>query len=76
MHHAHVKNKETTMKTTQTTPSLEELRIDPEILQVMIARARRARSQAIGSAFLGLFTGIRKHLSAKPGLGKLITRMG
>jgi hypothetical protein len=76
MHYTHVKNKETPMKTTQTTPTLEELRLDPEILGVMIARARRARSQAIGNAFLALLTGARKRLSPKPGLGKLITRMG
>ena len=61
---------------TQTTPTLEELRIHPEILEVMIARARRARSQAIGNAFLTLLAGIRNRLSPKPGVGKLITRMG
>ena len=64
------------MKTTQTTPTLDELQANPEILGVMIARARRARSQAIGNAFLGLFAGARKRLMPRHGVGKLITRMG
>lgn len=60
----------------KTVPTLEELRINPELLGVMIARARRARSQAVGNAFVALLAGARKRLSPKPGLGKLITRMG
>ena len=60
----------------KTTPTLEELRVNPEILEVMIARARRARSQAIGNAFVALLTDARKRLSPKPGVGKLIPRMG
>jgi hypothetical protein len=72
MHYAHVKRKETTMKT----PTLEELRVNPEILGLMIARAHRARSQAVGNAFVALLSGIKKRLTPKAGLSKLITRMG
>jgi len=64
------------MKTTQTTPTLEEILRNPEILDQIEARARQERSLAMSNAFAALLGGIRKRLAPKPGLGKLITRMG
>ena len=57
-------------------PTVEELRDNPEIVDAMIARARYERSQAMSEAFAVLLRAIRALVSPKPGVGKLITRMG
>lgn len=59
-----------------TTPTIEEIRINPEALGVLQARARRARAEAMGNLIVALIEGIRQRFALKPGLGKLIARMG
>jgi hypothetical protein len=72
MQHAHVNCKEMTM----TTPTLEDIRINPEVLGVLEARARRARAEAVGNLIVALIEGLRQRLEHKPGLGNLTARMG
>ena len=50
MHYAHVKHKENPMKTI----TIQSVRINPEILGVLEARARRARAQAVHSLVVRL----------------------
>ena len=59
-----------------TTPTLEEIRINPEVLGVLQARARRARAEAMGNLIVALFEGLRRRVAAKPGRGNLTARMG
>lgn len=59
-----------------TTPTIEEIRINPEVLGLLEARARRARAEAIGNLIVALFEGLRQRLAHKPGLGNLTARMG
>ncbi len=59
-----------------TTPTIEEIRVNPEVLGVLEARARRARAEAIGNLIVALIEGLRQRLEHKPGLGNLTTRMG
>jgi len=72
MQHAHVNCKEMTM----TTPTIEEIRVNPEVLGLLEARARRARAEAIGNLIVALIEGLRQRLEHKPGLGNLTARMG
>jgi len=72
MQYAHVNCKEMTM----TTPTLEAIRINPEVLGVLEARARRARAEAMGNLIVALIANVRERLAHKPGLGTLIARMG
>lgn len=72
MQYAHVNCKEMTM----TTPTLEQIRVNPEVLGVLQARARRARAEAMGNLIVALFEDLRQRLEHKPGLGNLTTRMG
>lgn len=59
-----------------TTPTIEEIRVHPEVLGVLEARARRARAEAIGNLIVALIGNVRKRLEHKPGLGNLTARMG
>lgn len=59
-----------------TTPTLEQIRVNPEVLGVLQARARRARAEAMGNLIVALIEGLRQRLERKPGLGNLTTRMG
>lgn len=59
-----------------TTPTLEEIRVNPEVLGVLEARARRARAEAVGNLILALIGTLRQRLEHKPGLGNLTARMG
>lgn len=59
-----------------TTPTLEQIRINPEVLGVLQARARRARAEAMGNLIVALIEGLHRRIAAKPGLGNLTTRMG
>lgn len=59
-----------------TTPTLEQIRVNPEVLGVLQARARRARAEAMGNLIVALFEDLRQRLEHKPGLGNLTTRMG
>lgn len=59
-----------------TTPTLEEIRINPEVLGVLEARARRARAEAMGNLIVALIEGLRQRLTPKPGLGNFTARMG
>lgn len=59
-----------------TTPTIEEIRVNPEVLGVLEARARRARAEAMGNLIVALIEGLRQRLAHKPGLGNLTARMG
>lgn len=59
-----------------TTPTIEEIRINPDMLGILEARARRARAEAIGNLIVALIENVRPRLEHKPGLGNLTTRMG
>jgi hypothetical protein len=50
MHHSHVKRKERTMNTKSSTA----VRIDPQVVALLQARARKARAQAIGNLMVRL----------------------
>lgn len=58
------------------TPTIKEIRVNPEVLGVLEARARRARAEAMGNLIVALFEGLRQRLEHKPGLGHLTARMG
>ncbi len=58
------------------TPTLEDIRVNPEVLGVLQARARRARAEAMGNLIVSLIEGLRQRFAAKPGLGNLTARMG
>lgn len=59
-----------------TTPTIEEIRVNPEVLGLLEARARRARAEAIGNLIVALIEDLRQRLEHKPGLGNLTARMG
>lgn len=59
-----------------TTPTLEDIRVNPEVLGVLEARARRARAEAVGNLIVALIGNLRRRLEHKPGLGNLTARMG
>lgn len=59
-----------------TTPTIEEIRVNPEVLGVLEARARRARAEAVGNLIVALIEGLRQRLEHKPGLANLTARMG
>lgn len=59
-----------------TTPTLEAIRINPDLLGVLEARARRARAEAVGNLIVALIANLRQRLEHKPGLGNLTARMG
>jgi hypothetical protein len=50
MHHSHVKSKEMKMKPM----TIENLRVHPEVLSLMYARARKARAEAVRNVFARL----------------------
>ena len=50
MHYAHVKRKEYPMKKL----TIEAVRVNPEMLAVLHARARRARAEAVNNVFVRL----------------------
>ena len=62
MHYAHVKRKENPMKTI----TIQSVRIHPEILGVLEARARRARAQAVHSLIARLFERLTPRGSGHP----------
>lgn len=64
------------MTTPTAIPSLDDIRINPDLMHVLEVRARRARSQAMGNLIVALIEGIRQRLAHKPGLGNLTARMG
>lgn len=45
--------------TVHDTPTLQDLRLDPDLLGVLKARAHRARSEAIANSFVRLFGGLK-----------------
>ena len=57
-------------------PTLEAIRLNPTTLAVLHARARQARSVAMGNLAAALIRGIRAKLAPRPGAGNLFTRMG
>jgi hypothetical protein len=50
------------------TVTLNQLRINPELIGILQARARRARAQAIHNAVLQLATAIRDRLARRGSL--------
>jgi hypothetical protein len=61
MHYPHVQRKEMTMKANTHQP----IRIDPEVVAVLQARARRARSQAMHRLLAQLFHKLTPRLSLR-----------
>ena len=61
MHDSHVKCKENPMKTV----TLEAIRINPELLGILEARARRARAQAVGNLIVRLIQRLTPRLDAQ-----------
>jgi len=59
-----------------TTPTIEDIRINPDLLGVMEVRARRARAEAMGNLIVALIGNLRQRLEHRPGLGNLTARMG
>ena len=60
MHYSHVKSKENPMKTV----TIEAIRIDPDLLGVLEARARRARAEAVGNLIVRLIHRLAARLNA------------
>ncbi len=59
-----------------TTPTLNDIRLNPVLLGVLESRARHARSEAVNNLIVALIEDIRLRLAHKPGLGSLTARMG
>jgi hypothetical protein len=62
MHHSHAKRKEANMKAKET----EIIRIDPEVVAVLQARARRARSEAVHNLILSLIDRLTPRPAFRP----------